>query len=212
MNKDNIELVPVPSLENITLHSNGKFKSFKAKAIIDHLGTELEKFASQEQRDYTIAHDLLNEMSLAENALDSLDINCIATRFYLMGVNANKLESGLYGENLREVFEAARSHYATQIKNSKIPSNINKRNKVSFVLRNVGIDIAQEKWGKDPSIRTGDMATLVWEALFNFIRSRSDDDPDKKLMDKMLPNQVNIKRWFKDIAPEEAKKGGRPSK
>ncbi len=77
--------------------------------------------------------------------------------------------------------------------------------------------LADLYWAKDTEqrIRVGEMAEIVYRGLVDFCSYMNSSDEKHDWLDKFLPENHDSKKyreWLKEVAPEYAKKGGRPKK
>ncbi len=192
------------NVENIILDDKGKFIGFKIEAIFTHLYTESIKAMKEND----LSDDDLEEVVRFSSALDATEecmktnnVGVIATKFYMLGLAARKLESGYYGKQIGEYNRAMITQIKSDIRTTKL-------NKYKVIVKKLGVLWARRKWRKDPSIRTGEMADLIWAELHQEFANNTDENSKKYI--KEIPGNIDqLKKWFKDIAPQEAKKAGR---
>lgn len=164
---------------------------------------------SKESRDYQDGliramsefHSLSKSISICRKAINSNNINKIALSFYLLGNHTNKIKSGFYGDIKEEMISAYNSK-KKQIK------HLNEKTETEHLLKFFAQAIAKKTWNDDSSIRITMMANHV---LAKFKRRGNESFKGKKVED-FIPTIGTIKKWIREVAPDQASNPGRESK
>lgn len=150
---------------------------------------------------YSEFKKLSNAILRCREASLSKDINEIALSFYLLGIQSNFLESGSFGISKEEMMSA----YKSQQKQIQSLSN---KNSIERSFKLFSKSIAREAWIDSPSIRITTMAEHVLAKL-----SQKGSEPfERGTFRDYIPKIGTIKKWIREIAPEQASARGRPSK
>lgn len=120
---------------------------------------------------------------------------------YWLGYYANQLSQFLSWEEQIFAIDA-------QIALTKIKAPILSKNYKESLLRDAAQNLARMNWelSEHQNTKTSDMAEFVRNQLTAF------DGDDWKPFKKLIPKSPAIKKWISPVAPEFAKKGGRPKK
>jgi hypothetical protein len=175
-------------------------------ALKNNVSLEEHKLVSEEMAnlydpywDLVVADKTINLLSKSadrcRDVIKSKGLDEIALSFYLLGINANALSTGVYDDAKEEMFKA----YVNQQK--QLEALENKHHAYDSMKRQSHI-IAQEEWKENPTIRI----TMMAEHTLAMLR--------KKYVKSLgsLPTLGTIKNWIREIAPPQASVRGRPSK
>tara|TARA_R110001599_G_scaffold203973_4_gene401212 strand:- start:1708 stop:2343 length:636 start_codon:yes stop_codon:yes gene_type:complete len=135
----------------------------------------------------------------AEAALEDGDISLIATAFYELGKAAEKLRHPDHDE-MAEL-------YTAKVDKMRREYPIFKRNLEIDFLKKMSQSIAELAWRDDidQAIRLSEACEMVWPQLVEMAVRRD--------MQDLLPDKASsLRDWLRPIAPDYARKGGRPKK
>jgi hypothetical protein len=141
--------------------------------------------------------EILRNVDLAREAMAKSDLPEVKLRFLRIIKNH---------ENARHDLWAGRAEKA-EVEKINRERELRKRNENAQALKSEAQRKAQEKWQKDKEqqIRLGDMCEKVYRAIIDFATRSNTLD--------LLPGEAEgIKPWLREIAPDYAKKPGRPKK
>lgn len=94
-------------------------------------------------------------------------------------------------------------------------SNIERHNRLKYIVIDIARKEAKKLWEDDHErkIRMRDMCYLVIDKLFEHEQLKQELGSQGIELTSMIPEHMtSMKNWFKDIAPDYARKGGRPKK
>lgn len=178
------------------------YLSPNAQRIIEHVKKEMSK-SQKIDPDRSEWEWLQDSLTSAERELAREKLHAACTAFYCLGISARSLT-----EFPHEV-KINMANLAVEALARRKP--LQEKNRNSQVVRLIVQEIAKRNWVADTeqSIRVGEMCELVWaEMLDESIPTESRDMAMKHLPDKA----AGLRNWISPVAPEYAKKRGRPRK
>jgi hypothetical protein len=175
-------------------------------ALKNNVSLEEHKLVSEEMAnlndsywDLVVASQAINLLTKSidrcRDVSKSKGLDEIALSFYLLGINANALSTGVYDDAKEEMFKA----YINQKKQLQA---LEDKHHANDSIKRQSHFIAQEEWKENPTIRI----TMMAEHTLAMLRKRY----VKSL--GSLPTLGTIKNWIREIAPPQASVRGRPSK
>lgn len=132
----------------------------------------------------------------ARDALATNDQTAIAMAFHRLGAAEGDLGPLGYDNTVELLIE---SLILKEAENKRQKPN---REKAAFI--DVAQDLAKSLWAVDTNkqIRLSEMCELVFSKMYNL---------ERKIGKNLLPDKPeSIKSWLREVAPDHAKKGGRP--
>lgn len=177
-----LEMVRQPDLSEFLEHQRGQV--LKAQEAGD-----------TDNRWNTLAH----QTEVADKALDSGNVSAIASAFYYLGRLAEELEQPTHSD-MAELYKAK-----TEKLRREYP--LFEKNLRAKFLKDMAQAIAETVWESDlkHQIRLAEACEMVWPQLVDIAIRRD--------MQELMPDKASsLKDWLRPVAPEYARKGGRPKK
>ncbi len=146
---------------------------------------------------------LVRDLEYAECSLAKGDMHAACSAFYQVGILA-----AMFGDVTTKqrnfLFELAMEALARRWP-------LDERNSYKKVVKKFAQQIAKRNWEADTdrNIRIGEMTQIVWAEL---VDEKIPADTRNIIMEA-LPNSADgLRKWLSPVAPDYAKKSGRPSK
>lgn len=162
--------------------------------LIAHLRNELAK-ADEDIR----WQELAGATDRAENALKGGDVAEIASAWCRLGMAVEKFEHPSSSEMLELLEQVMHGRKAMTADLDRQRPNFERK-----AFRQIAQEIAAEEWSNDPNTRVGEMCESVYRQMLEL---------EESIGRNYLPGQPEgIKPWLRKVAPESAKRPGRPKK
>ncbi|MFC1689787.1 hypothetical protein ACFL07_09080 [Pseudomonadota bacterium] len=174
----------------------------KAIHVIAHLFGELQ--SSEDRGDERPEWKNLDDMlGRALFALTLNDPNQISWAFYRLGRITHQLESKS-AEEMEELHKLA-----DHSKKARAP--LNRINAIRGYAKNIAQAFAIQKWESEEEGKTriSEMCEHVWQRI---CEERYEGKIGQVIIDGLPDKPSGLKAWLREIAPDDAKKPGRPPK
>lgn len=184
------------STEDHVSRSVNFLKNPEITLLLDHMKHEIASAlkAGDERHDWKLLQHHLSQLEK-----DGINNNTekVNWHFFEMGRVFSTLEANL--EELTPLLH--KGLHAIQVNHAR-NAPLNKRNIRRDAIREEALRIAKIEWNsnKSHSIRLSEMCDIVWSILLEH----------KEFMDVLPDNASGLKPWLREVAPNWAKKPGRP--
>jgi len=195
-------------------------RDFSSQQVIEHLTEQYQKANSHiptlenldafSEGDYKLRYtwdEIKKCMDDLSESIKQGDVEKTFTSAFRLGMLEKELK---YPESIHlKVF------HQQQIIEKKEES-LKAYNSVKRLYKDVAQEFAKILWSKDKEqkIRIGEMCEILWSEIIDNpqLTEYVKDEFDKRVVDFMPNDAQGLKPWIKDVAPDYAKLGGRPSK
>lgn len=121
----------------------------------------------------------------------------MAMTFFILGALAQKIQDAFYFDPDEKQF-----------------GGLSRINYLRAKQKDLVQKLATINWGNGSTLRVKEMADATWREMISFLEHRKNgDDPEVDDMIKYGPNDASgLISWVREIAPDFAKRPGRPTK
>jgi hypothetical protein len=179
----------------------------------DPTARELISHYKQKAKDAKASGDSRSEWNFmtahANQALEALEkgkIDIACREFFHLGEVSDSINR-IPQEDTEYAFELMEAH---RIRTAPL------RSKVIFAkyLKHTAQKLAQENWQSDTDqqIRISEMADIVWGKLYERITTEFSESTRESALEALPDLPVGLRPWLRELAPDYAKKPGRPRK
>lgn len=180
------------------------FDAYWRFPALEFINFHVDQLPNKESLALDDASTYWNDVSLSSNelfeAVSRKDHDKTVISAYLLGLAIGRLQNHIDGDVLKNCFQAAKEKDDREqpLRDKEIAYS---------AMKEITQVIAKREWEKDTSkeIRLGEMVQIVWPQLVDVVNGHKGE--------KYLSTRgaEGIRKWVKEVAPDYAKRGGRPS-